>query len=550
MLDDKWLAERLVADGLVSRQHVDRALAADEGDLSKNLISGGAIREAELLRFLGLQFQTRYVSTEKLSTAKVIQWVLDLLSLEFCEKHQVLPVRCDKQRTKLSVVTPDPSDQTVIEETKNKSGVGEVLAYVALPHAIEAGIRKYYRGDLHAFARMDGSLRQDYSEMLNIYEQRLIDFDGSTEDLPPEAEQSLQAFRHDEVVLDGDSSPGAEPPSSPAPASPAPASPAVSPAPAAPTVRLGGLAQVVQVLVDQLEQGHGWRSGHSGKVVGLVTELATKAGVPGDQLADLQLTALLHEVGKSFDRHLTAPSIDGDPAHREEAGSAHQIPGRLFASSSLAPNVLGALAALYERHDGKGVPGRMEGERIPLAARLIQVADAYCDLVDNPNAPGGKCDAATAINRLQEAAGRGLLDPTIAGHLAASRAATGTGRTGDRALVLIIDEDARSAALLEGQLKSAGFDAVVANTTGDAALVLLGEKVSLVLSEVDLKPMDGFTFLEWLRGNQRTSDIPFMFVSGRTNADDVNRGFELGAVDYIVKPFRPEVVLAKIKRTV
>ena len=40
-----------------------------------------------------------------------------------------------------------------------------------------------------------------------------------------------------------------------------------------------------------------------------------------------------------------------------------------------------------------------------------------------------------------------------------------------------------------------------------------------------------------------------MFISSRAGAEDVNRGFELGAADYIVKPYRPEVVVAKIKRT-
>jgi len=544
MLDDNWLAERLVAEGLTTQAKVDSARSGPD-DLCRGLITSGALDEASLLRFLGLHHQTRYVSTEKLSSAKVIQWVLDLLSLEFCEKYQVLPIRCDKQRTTLSVVTPDPSDQTVIEETKRRAGVQEVMAYVSLPHAIEAGIRKFYRGDLHAFARMDESLRQNYSEMLNIYEQRLIDFgEGAAPPAETEANNQPPQFRYDEPVLDTEdvSSPTTPPPTA------SPGSRKSSPGLPSPPLQLEGLLQVVQVLASELERGHGWWPGHATEVTKLATQLATKAGLMQDELPDLQLAALVHELGKPVDTHLTLLSIEANNL-RQKAIEAYNTPSKLLASAKLAPDVMHTLATLYEQSDGAGVPGQLSGDALPLTTRVLQVADAFCDLVGNPDAPGGRCSPDAAAKRLEEAAGRGLFDHVVVGQLAALKGGA-PGRSGDRPLVLIIDEDPRSAALLEGQLKSSGFDAIVAGTTGDAALVLLGEKVSLVLSEVDLKPMDGFTFLEWLRSNQRTQSIPFMFVSGRAGADDVNRGFELGAIDYIVKPFRPEVVLAKVKRSV
>jgi len=572
MLDNQWLGQQLVAEGLVTQAQLNDASRLGSGDLCRDLISSGAIEESKLLRFLGLHHQTRYVSTEKLSSAKVVQWVLDMLSTEFCEQHQVLPVRCDKQRVTLSIVTPDPSDQQMIEETKRTAKVKDVLAYVSLPHSIEAGIRKFYRGDLHAFARMDQSLRQDYSEMMNIYEQRLIDFESE-----PDSADEMQAFHKDEFMLDEDPAPKptepkrtaalTEPvppllvitPPAPAITPPTPATPVVTPpapsmtsvastGPRAPTATAGasGLVRVVEVVVQQLEQGHGWRSAHSSEVAKLAGQLASRAGVPPDVSSDLLLASLLHELGKPFDLHLTLLGIDADASLKARAAELCQAPARLLDATQLPAAVTQVLNSLYERLDGNGIPGQLVGDKLPLSCRVLQVADAFCELVLNPNAVGGQCDPKAAVQRLEAAAKSGWMDTQVVGYLAELK----SGPSADRRLVLIIDEDARSAALLEGQLKSAGFDAVVANTTGDAALVLLGENVALVLSEVDLRPMDGFTFLQWLRSNQRTADIPFMFVSGRAGADDVNRGFELGAVDYIVKPFRPEVVLAKIKRTV
>ena len=202
------------------------------------------------------------------------------------------------------------------------------------------------------------------------------------------------------------------------------------------------------------------------------------------------------------------------------------------------------MVRIQEDETGNGVPGQLAGDLIPMTTRILQVADAYCDAAWTPE--GEDVDPSAVIQRVMDAGGSGALDPTIVQHV--ETIGPDAAATPGPPLVLIIDEDPRSAALIEGPIKSAGFDAVVANSTGDAAVVLLGEKVDLVLSEVDLQPMDGFTFLEWLRSNQRTADVPFMFVSGNADADHVNRGFELGAIDYIVKPFRPDVVLAKVKR--
>src|SRR5687767_4593457 len=59
--------------------------------------------------------------------------------------------------------------------------------------------------------------------------------------------------------------------------------------------------------------------------------------------------------------------------------------------------------------------------------------------------------------------------------------------------------------------------------------------------------MDGHEVCRRLKADPRTSDIPIIFVTGRADAEDETRGFELGAVDYVHKPFSPRVVQARVR---
>jgi response regulator RpfG family c-di-GMP phosphodiesterase len=584
----------------------------------------GAMQEVDLLKFLGLYFQTRYVTAEKLSSAKVPQWVLELVPVEICEQNLVLPVRCDKQKSELSFVTTDPSDQRVRQVVQDAAKVKEVQAYLAVRPAIEAAIRRYYKGDIHAFARMDQVLRQNYSEMLNIYEQRLIDFDqedplgapvaqtpqtGSfpvagpasgaqtprTGSFPPVGPQPQPGYPSSPsgLGIDGliESNPGYQgyPPAQQgmpmgmqqgAPmgqpqygGQTAPYQPvlkpsgdlealmhqqhrvtsdqavAARPGEAWPGFRPETFVQLAGVLVNMLESGQGWRQGHSAEVARLATTLGERAGLPPQELLALRLAAYLHDLGKPTEPHLTLLTLEAFAEARSLAKKIHTTPMKLFEAARLPPDVEQILTSLYERADGQGVPGKRAGRDLPVSVRLLSVVDAFCDLVANPRAPGGRCDnQEVAFQRIAEASRRRVFDPEVVGLLRQATGETLRDRIGQRPHVLVIDTDVGSTAVLEQKLMSAGCDVRMVRTTAEAALIVLSEKVDLILSEVRLEPVDGFAFLERLRADTRTQRIPFVFVSEQAEAEEVNRGFELGALDYIVKPYTPEVLVAKIRR--
>jgi DNA-binding response OmpR family regulator len=118
-------------------------------------------------------------------------------------------------------------------------------------------------------------------------------------------------------------------------------------------------------------------------------------------------------------------------------------------------------------------------------------------------------------------------------------------RSGGR--ILIVDDDPAARELLAAVLKRAGFEADTVET-GDQALDAVGAKRPLlVLLEVRLPDMSGYTVCRALR-EQRPDSMPIIFMSGeRTEWYDRVGGLLLGADDYIVKPFAPDELVARIR---
>jgi diguanylate cyclase (GGDEF)-like protein len=116
----------------------------------------------------------------------------------------------------------------------------------------------------------------------------------------------------------------------------------------------------------------------------------------------------------------------------------------------------------------------------------------------------------------------------------------------DRPQVLIVDDQPENihalSAMLEPEVKS--FFAL----TGEQALVLAQDReFDLILLDVMLPGIDGFSLCEKLKALPHTADVPVIFVSGLTEATDEERGFGVGGVDYIHKPFLPAVVRARVR---
>jgi PleD family two-component response regulator len=118
---------------------------------------------------------------------------------------------------------------------------------------------------------------------------------------------------------------------------------------------------------------------------------------------------------------------------------------------------------------------------------------------------------------------------------------------GLKPLVLIVDDSPATVEIL-GQVL--GKDNRIEQAVdGAEALqrVQSGEKPDLILLDVVMAGMDGYEVCERLRANPHTQDIPVIFLTVREEAQDQERGFAAGGVDYIAKPIEPLVVCARVR---
>lgn len=110
--------------------------------------------------------------------------------------------------------------------------------------------------------------------------------------------------------------------------------------------------------------------------------------------------------------------------------------------------------------------------------------------------------------------------------------------------ILVVDDDTLLRRSLSLQLEQAGYRASTAATAEDALALSQRDRPDLILLDIGLPGMDG---LEALRHFQGQMDVPIIFVSARRRELDTILGLEMGADDYITKPFNPDVLLAHVK---
>jgi len=119
--------------------------------------------------------------------------------------------------------------------------------------------------------------------------------------------------------------------------------------------------------------------------------------------------------------------------------------------------------------------------------------------------------------------------------------------TKKKQLILIVDDIPENLKVLGLVLKKSNYPFSIA-LNGKEAL----EKVNLlnpdlILLDINMPEMNGFEVCEKLKSSSKTSQIPIIFLTAKVSTDDIVKGFEVGAADYVSKPFNPRELLARIK---
>lgn len=116
--------------------------------------------------------------------------------------------------------------------------------------------------------------------------------------------------------------------------------------------------------------------------------------------------------------------------------------------------------------------------------------------------------------------------------------------------VLVVDDEEHILELLQYNLEMNGFEVYGAGTVTEAMKILKEKEVHAILLDVMLPDMDGLTALRKLREMEMTRDIPVLMVTAKSEEIDKIIGLELGADDYICKPFSVREVVARVNAVV
>lgn len=120
-----------------------------------------------------------------------------------------------------------------------------------------------------------------------------------------------------------------------------------------------------------------------------------------------------------------------------------------------------------------------------------------------------------------------------------------TART-HKAKILIVDDVETNRMVLEEIIKDAGDIPILAENGKEALELIAVHQPQLVLTDISMPEMDGYELCRILKKDERTRNIPIVFISAFDKPEDIVEGFSLGGEDYITKPFIPEVVQARV----
>ena len=115
-----------------------------------------------------------------------------------------------------------------------------------------------------------------------------------------------------------------------------------------------------------------------------------------------------------------------------------------------------------------------------------------------------------------------------------------------KANILVVDDTPNNLRLLEEMLSEQGYTIRAALNGPRALSTVQITPPDLILLDIKIPDMDGYDVCERLKPDERTRDIPIIFISALQEVADKVKGFSLGAVDYITKPFQAEEVLARV----
>jgi response regulator RpfG family c-di-GMP phosphodiesterase len=521
----------LLKENIITKSVYDGAIYKFEaygGYIDEIVIDLGGIEEKTLLSAVAASYETKFVTMDKMKEASFEARLLETIPLKTAKQYLVFPIALDEKTKTLTVVTPRINDINAITEIERIAGVRKVRTYVARSETVNLAIRKWYERDTSAFQKVQDTGIQQYHQMMDVYEQNVLEAERRSAPFV-QAGPSRQVF--DEQHFGGR-------PSRP----PLAAQPRLFSA--------EDFLATLQIMLGLIERERGDLKGHSVHVSRCIRQIGDRIRLPQQETCAYAIAGVLHDMGKGGMFHLTTLNVSLYEGHKDAALKKYMLPSKMFEDVSLPEQTKLALDGMYERYDGEGLPSSKKGKDISLGARILAVADSFSDLVMNPRNPYRKIlsdeEAILGIEKYKDT----IFDPVIVDALKAN-VAGGKLRTSilsGQNSILIVDGDTELGTILDLNLANRGFNVEVCNNAKSALERLQSKKFDLIVTELNLEPFDGFELIKTIKEAGGAPNIPVMFYTTRSSTSDVDKGFSLGAADYVIKPTSMELLTAKIMK--
>ena len=111
--------------------------------------------------------------------------------------------------------------------------------------------------------------------------------------------------------------------------------------------------------------------------------------------------------------------------------------------------------------------------------------------------------------------------------------------------ILAVDDTVTNLDILVDLLKD--YDVIEATSGKEALEIVSEETIDLILLDIMMPDMDGYTVCRRLKEDVKFKDIPIIFITAKTEEDAIERAYDEGGVDYVTKPFKPKELLARVR---
>jgi len=310
------------------------------------------------------------------------------------------------------------------------------------------------------------------------------------------------------------------------------------------------LIDTIDVLVGLLEVNDPFFGGNSHITMEYARAVAEELKLGPAMIDEIVVASLLHDIGRvgikteilQDKKELSKDEYDTIKSHCENGA-------KILDSIDFPWKIKPIIIHHHERFDGKGYPSGLKGREIPVGARILAVVDAFAAITAN-RSYRRSMTREEAIRELHKNVGI-QFDPEIVEIFTTVVEKQFYFRgIAAKPKILMVDDEVDYLTLLKLKLLNEGFDVLATDNGRDALLLLENEEPDLVVSDVVMPGMDGLEMLRTMRKTPSISDIPLIFLSGKSDTGMKVEALHLGAEDFLVKPVDLKELAARIRNVI